>query len=105
MAIQLQPDLYWRFRAACADLDAHQLRARAETARLQAAKAAALDLIVEAVPTFDRTANFTSDDATCTLMPIAQETPYAPLFRGADRHGQLRSADERRLGGEQHVAG
>ena len=65
----MTPALYWRYRAACADLSRVQIENRLREQHARLAVAAALDAICADDPTFDRTKNYSADDATCELTP------------------------------------
>lgn len=66
----MKPDLYWRYRAACADLSRVQIENRMREQHARLAVSAALDAICADDPTFDRTTNYSADDTTCQLTAV-----------------------------------
>ena len=66
---------YWQFRALSSDVAYLQARAdllHQQIRQKEAEKAAWLSILAATYPEFDRTLNYTADDATCTIIPVAR---------------------------------
>lgn len=66
----MTPALYWRYRAACADLSRVQIENRMREQNARLAVAATLDAICAEDPAFDRTKNYSANDETCELTAV-----------------------------------